>query len=481
MASVKKNTFFNFLLTFSSILFPLVSMPYISRVLNIQDIGMVNKGMAFCSFFCNIFSFGLAVYGARQIARVRDNEKLLNETFSTVFVAHILATILGLFFYYFYILIFLQDDVTCKIYFIFSFLFAVQPFSIDWLYAGLEEFKYISLRSILVKLFMLLSLFIFVKNKTDFYIYAVLYVCAQGLNAGFNMVNARKFVKLTLKSLPVFKVIWDAKFFYFQPLVAVCYQNINQLILGSNAEELALFVRASTLSSIIGTCIGPIMSAVKPRIDNGITADNDGYKKYIDFSFDFVSLIIWPLGFGIAAVSENVMYLFGGESFSIGYPVLMILGIGNIFIQYNVYYNNIISTPAGKERNTFWSCLITAIVSLLLNPFMITRYRAVGAALVLVFSEFIGTCTQLILINKQKLYTGSFSIEKVIYIASAICMFVIVRLSKSILNFNIYIETAVTIIIGIIAYTCLVLLLSILFKKKILLLNLIFKNGNTKK
>ena len=447
MASVKKNTFFNFLLTFSSILFPLVSMPYISRVLNIQDIGMVNKGTAFCSFFCNIFSFGLAGYGARQVARVRDNEKLLNETFSTVFVAHILATILGLVFYYFYILIFLQDDVTCKIYFIFSFLFAVQPFSIDWLYAGLEEFKYISLRSILVKLLMLLSLFIFVKNKTDFYIYAVLYVCAQGLNAGFNMVNARKFVRLSFKSLPVLNLIWKAKFFYFQPLVAVCYQSLNQLILGANTEELALFVRASTLSSIIGTCIGPIVNAVKPRIDNGINMNGDNYKKFIDASFDLISLIIWPLGFGLASLSENIMFLFGGESFYVGYPVLMIMGIGNIFIQYNVYFSNIISTPAGKERNTFWSCLITAIVSLCLNPIMIPRYGAIGAAIVLVFAESVGTCLQLILITRQKLYRGSFSFEKAIYIISAFCIFFIVRFCKHILELNIYVETIVCILI----------------------------------
>ena len=426
MGSLKKNAFFNFILTFSTILFPLFSMPYISKVLLISDIGLVNKGTAFSTLFSNVFSFGLAGYGARHVARVRNEKDKLNEIFTSVLFTHILVTLVGIIVYYIYTFSFVSEDITKNIFIIFSILFAVQPLSIEWLYMGLEEFKYISLRSVFVKILMLLSLFLFVKKETDFYIYGVLYVGAQGLNAFFNIFNARKFVRLTFHNFQFKRLLWNAKFFYLQPLLAVCYQNVNQLILGQNTEQLAIFVRATTLVGLIGSFIGPIMNAVKPRLENIINNDKQSYENYMSITFELVTCILWPLGFGVASLSENIMYIFGGEIFKSGYIVLMILSIGTVFTQYSVFFNNIVSIPAGMEKNTFYGNLFVAISALSLNPICIHKYGAYGAAVVLGFSEFLGMSVQIFLIKKEKLYIGFIKKEKIIYVVSAFIMFIII-------------------------------------------------------
>ena len=115
MSSLKKNTFFNFLLTFSTILFPLISMPYISKVLNISDIGLINKGTAFSTLFTNLFSFGIAGYASRQVARVREDKNELNCVFSSVLLTHIILTLIGIGIYLGYSIIFVSDDSSGKL------------------------------------------------------------------------------------------------------------------------------------------------------------------------------------------------------------------------------------------------------------------------------------------------------------------------------------------------------------------------------
>lgn len=464
MKSIKVNTFFNFLLTFSTILFPLVSMPYISKVLKISDIGLVNKGTAFCTLFTNLFSFGLAGYASRQVARVRDDKLELNRVFSSVLLTHILLTVFGLCIYFTYSFFFVQDDNTKTIFLLFSILFAVQPFAIEWLYSGLEEFKYISLRSIFVKLLMLASLFVFVHEEKDFVLYAILYIGAQGLNALFNIIHSRKFVRFSFKNLSFKSLLWSSKFFYLQTILAVCYQNINQLILGKNTEQLAYFVRGTTLVGLVGSFVGPVINAVKPRLENIIGNDADSYKKFSTITFEIVSFVIWPLGFGIAALSENIMFLFGGEAFKSGYRVLMILAIGSIFTQYSVFFNTIISTPAGFEKNTFWGNLVVAMSALILNPICIAKYGAIGAAFVLAFSELLGMIVQLCFIKKQKLYLDFLNFKQLVYFISAFVMFALIRIFKHMCNFNIMLEIVLYFFVGALSYIVLILINSVILK-----------------
>jgi len=476
MPSVKKNSLFNFILVFSNILFPFVSAPYISRVLNIADIGLINKGAALSTLFVNVCSFGLLGYGTREIARVRDNPQRLQITFSSILFSHLLIVAMGTFVYVFYTVHFVTDNITKKIYFLYLALLLVSPFTIEWFYTGLEKFKYISIRSIAIKVLSLVALFIFVKNKNDFYIYGVLLVLATGLNSLFNIVHAKKYISLTLKGISLKKVIWDSRYFYLQTLVAICYQNINQLILGKDYTELAFFVRATTIVTILDIVISPVMNAVKPRLAYIYASDFSKYSYYVNKTFNYTFCLAFPCAFGLALLGNNVMYLLGGEQFLRGGPVVSILALSKIITIIAVFLNEIISTPSGNEKNTFYSNFAVAIVACICNPFAIAKFGAIGAASILMLAESVGVITHLILIHKEKLYLHCFSWKKTKYVLAALLMALALYYIRHSIN-GIYMQLIICIPVGAVIYGTLLWLLSKLYDDEINEVEEIFSLG----
>ena len=464
--SLKKNTFFNFLLSGSSILFPLITTPYISRVLNIEDIGIINQGAVFSNLFINLISLGLSGYGAREIARVRDDKKKLNEVFFSVILLHFIAFIIGALFYLGFTFFFVDEQRLKKIYLIYFFLLFSNPFMIEWFYTGLEEFRYISVRSILIKVLMFVMLFVFVRTSKDFFHYAILLVGAQSLNSIFNILHAGKYINFKFIKFSLKHILFGAKYFYFQTLVAICYQNINQLVLGNNDKvQLALYVRATTLAALISSCTTPIMNAVKPRLEHIISADKNRYESCIDKCFNCVMVLLFPICFGIAALSSNIMLIFGGEQFSLGGAVLKTVAFSALVSNFSVFLNNIISTPAGFEKNTLFGNVSVAFFSLVLNPVLISQSGAKGAALAMLLAESSGVVIQLLFIKRQKLYLKFINYKLLKYFISAAFMYFLVEFLCTQIQSN-FLAFFVCILSGATVYLLVFLIFDIVFKDK---------------
>lgn len=422
--SIKKNSVFNFILTFANIVFPLVTMPYVSRILNISDIGVINHASALSMLFINIISLGVTGYGAREIARIRNDIEKRNKVFFSVLVLHVFACATGSLFYLGYIAFFVAETVLKQVYLVYYFLLFINPFMIEWFYTGLEEFKYIAIRSIFVKAIMFILLFAFVRNEADFLRYAVLLVAAQGMNGIYNIIHARKYISFKFFKIDLKTVLFGSKYFYFQTLVAICYQNINQLILGNyDTIQLALYVRATVLSSTIASCVNPIMNALKPRLENIIANDEIAYKTYIKKCFASVMFLLFPLCFGMSALSGSIMYIFGGEQFVAGATVLVVVAFSALISNLSVFFNNIISTPAGFEKNTLLGNIFVAVLSLALNPFLISKYGAIGAACTMLVAESAGLFTQVFLIKRHNLFLDFISWKISKYFISSLSMY----------------------------------------------------------
>lgn len=422
--SIKKNAVFNFILTFANIVFPLITIPYISRVLNISDIGIINQASALSTLFINLISLGVTGYGAREIARVRNDIEKRNKVFFSVLILHIFACAIGSLFYLGYVAFFVAETTLKQICFIYYFLLFINPFMIEWFYTGLEEFKYIAIRSIFIKVIMFILLFVFVRSERDFLPYSVLLVTAQGMNGIYNIIHARKYISFTFFTIDLKTVLFDSKYFYFQTLVAICYQNINQLVLGNyDTIQLALYVRATVLSGIIASCVNPIINALKPRLEHIIKHDEITYKAYIQKCFAGVMFLLFPLCFGMAALSKSIMYIFGGEQFVAGATILVIVAFSALISNLSVFFNNIISTPAGFEKNTLLGNIFVAAFSLMLNPFLISKYGAMGAACTMLVAETSGLFVQVFLIKRQNLFLDFISWKIAKYFVSALSMY----------------------------------------------------------
>ena len=462
MKSVKKNTFFNFLLSFSNILFPLITMPYISRILLINDIGVLNKGTSIYTLFVNLASFGLSGYGAREIARHKNEQDVMQKTFSSVLASHLFTVFIFSLIYFCYIFFFTASEQKI-VNILYILLFVITPLSVEWFYIGREDFGYIALRSFSIKVLLLILVFTLVHSTEDFIYYAIIFIAAQGINFLYNIFHARLFVHFSFKCVNIWKTFSLSKFFYFQTLVAICYQNINQLILGQNEVQLALFVRALSFATLISALITPICNAVKPRLEYVISNDVERYKSYINNAFDCIMSILCPVVLGMVALSSNITLIFGGKQFEAGTSVLAVCCLSSFSTQIAVFLNTIISTPAGFEKNTFFSNATVAACALILNPILISKFGALGASFALLCAETFGVIVHLLLIKRHKLYSDWLDIKKTKYLFSAVLMFFIVVYVKQFIA-NIYMQCFIGVCFGVFAYIFFVLIFSKLFK-----------------
>lgn len=460
--SLKKNTLFNYILIISNFIFPFISAPYVSRVLQINDIGLINNGNVLATLVIKLCSLGFAAYSSREIARCRNEKTQLNKFFSLSFTSHLLATIIGLLIYYLYVICFINDTKSKLVYLIFGFQIIAESFRIDWLYSGLENFTYIAKRSIIIKFLSIIALFVFVHKTSDYYIYAVLLVTANIANCLFNILYSKKFVELKLSLKGFWGLVRNCKYFYFLTVIMICYQNINQLILGKNNTDLALYTRALSLGATISMLVTPIINTMAPRLSNIVQTDKQAYKEYVEKAYSFYLFLLLPSVTGLALLAREFMYLFGGEQFLQGDKTLAVIALYYGISTTSVFINELINIPNSFEKNTMYSNCFVALVALVANPFFILQFGSVGAALVSFLSECVGLFVQLILMVKRKLMIKIQLKHQLKYYICTVFMGIIIICVKYYCS-NAYITILVAVPMAVIGYLCSQLLVSKLF------------------
>lgn len=201
MASLKKNVIYSSLLTTANYIFPLLTYPYVSRVLGVDKIGVCNFVDSIINYFVLFSMLGINIMGIREIASCKDNREELNKRFSSLFILNTISTSIVL------ILLIIAIETVPKLYehrdimyigvlkLIFSYLL------IEWLYKGLENFKFITTRTIILKCIYVLAVFLFVKDVDDYKIYYFIMSIMIVINAIINIVYSTKFVSLKLKKI----------------------------------------------------------------------------------------------------------------------------------------------------------------------------------------------------------------------------------------------------------------------------------------
>lgn len=203
--SLAKNLIYNIIYTVANILFPFVTSIYVSRILLLVGVGKVASAQNIASYFVTIAALGLPSYGVREFAKVRDNKVEREKLFTELLLLNIVSTTLAV--VGFFALVFVNAGfngewalyIACGLAIFFNYL------NIDWMYKGLEEYGYITGRSLAIKGISLLALFLFVKTRQDYVIYALISNLATGGNYVFNVIHARKFVKIRFSGIKLTK------------------------------------------------------------------------------------------------------------------------------------------------------------------------------------------------------------------------------------------------------------------------------------
>jgi len=199
--SIKKNAFFNTVRTISSLIFPIITFPYVSRILGPNGTGQVNFALSIIGYFILLASLGIPLYGIREIARVRDNKNELKELAQELFIIHLISTIIVVVVLIFFIFLNKKLYSEKTLFLVSSISIISSTLSVDWLFQGLEEYKKITIRSIIFSLVSLIMIFLIIHNENDYIKYATIGVFTSLFSALLNFFDVRDvlFVKRSVK------------------------------------------------------------------------------------------------------------------------------------------------------------------------------------------------------------------------------------------------------------------------------------------
>lgn len=464
--NLKKNYIYNTINLITSVFISLFILPYISRTLGPENIGIYSYSYTISSYFVMLIVLGLANYGNREIAKSKDKDiHIKNKTFSSIYYFQLSMGISVLIIYYIYIYLFIKDH---KIIFnILSLHIFSSIIDVSWAVNGLELFKSSSIRGIIVNLISLILIFLNVKSENDLNIYVLIVTLTGVVTQIINWAIISKHLKLIKVNIKSIIRHIKPNLILFIPVLAVSvYKMMDKIMIGkiSNLIQLGFYENSEKLIRIPTLLISSLGTVMLPRMSNLFArGDNKSIEKYISFSLIFAVGISSVLCFGLMGTSKEVIEVLFGENFKDSINVFILLLPSCIFLA----FSNVIRTqyliPNHKDSIFVKAVIYGAIVNFLSNIFLIKQYEASGAAIGTLLAESTVCIYQIIAIRK------SLNIYKYIksvlpYILSGLIMFIIL------FNINIYLPIFLRLIFksifGGIVYLVLILFYIFTFRPK---------------
>lgn len=434
-SSVKKNFSYNIIYQILILILPLITAPYVSRVIGAEGNGIYSYTYSIVQYFALFAMLGLNNYGNRTVAKCRDNKEKLSREFSSIYVLQLLTTISMVILYLAYIYLFDNRYITFAL---IQLIYLVSTcFDINWLFFGLEKFKLTVTRNTIIKIVSAVSIFAFVKTKEDLTIYAILMTGA----SLFSQLSLWPFVRKEVKfAKPKWKeVIKHLKpnIILFIPVIAVSvYKIMDKIMLGSMStiENVGYYEYAERILNMPISIITALGTVMLPRISNLVAnGENNTIKIYIDKSMDFMMFLSVAICFGLIVVSPEFIPIFLGNEFIRTGEVIQYLAITIVFIS----WANVIRTqyliPNEKDKSYIISVLIGAFVNFSINLLLIPKYEVMGATIGTILAEFAVMLYQTIAVRKE-LDIKKYLRYLVKYTISGIIMYIIIVNLKNIIQ-----------------------------------------------
>lgn len=404
--SIKNNFLLNLSTTITGLLFPLITFPYASRILMADGIGQVQFFQSIIDYVSLCTALGIPLYAVREIARIRDNKELRSRTTIEILLLHAILTLVG------YIVVFILAKTVAKIeidaslFFLLSTTLFFNTIGVAWFYQAIEDFKYITLRSLFVRILSLVALFIFVKTKQDLFYYAGILVIGTVGNNIFNFFRLRKYIKLSkgeFKRLNLLRHLIPALKIFILNLVISIYVNLDSVMLGflKNEESVGYYAAATRLTKAILGIVSSLGAVLLPRFSNMITnGQKEEFQLLANKAASFTIALSLPMSVGLIFMAAPIIHIFCGNGFEpsiltlkLVAPIVLFIGLSGIIGMQILY-------PQGREKYVIISTMVGACINLLINYLLIPQYGQYGAALGTVIAEFMVTVIMILLGRK---------------------------------------------------------------------------------
>jgi O-antigen/teichoic acid export membrane protein len=391
--ALKKNVIYNTILTVSNVTFPVITTPYVSRVLGVENIGIVNFATTYASYFALFVALGIPMYGMREIAKQANNQEGRNQIFSELFVINVLSAVIFSIIYL--ITIFSVPSFAQNKEFLLivgtSVLFV--PLNVDWFFSGREKFKIVTLRTLATKIIAVGGLFIFVRTRNDIIPYLLLTVAAnlssQIWNFGYMLKTE---VRIRFKYLQIKKHMNAVLVLFASNVTAGVFIMLNTLLLGflSNYTQVGYYASAMKICRLILDIIIAISPVVIARI-NTIKGEKDNQKeilRLLDNSFGYMMMLAIPATIGLIVIAPRFVPLFFGEEFTPATISLQLLSLLIVLVSLSSLFGWQILFTMGYEKKILYATLIGCISDICLSTLLV-HHGSFGVSVAYIITEII--------------------------------------------------------------------------------------------
>ena len=453
--SVTKNYIYNLIYQILVLILPLITPPYVSRALGAEGIGIYSYTISIVTYFTLFGSLGIAMYAQREIAYVQDDREERSKVFWEIVILRAATLILSMIIFYF---IFAYKGEYSTYYKILLLEIVANIFDISAFFQGMEEFKKIIKRNLIVKAISVISIFIFIKEPTDLAKYILIYTLSNLLGNISLWFYLPKYInKVQIRQLKFKKHLKPTIALFIPQIATQIYTVLDKTMIGSiiiDKAEVGYYEQSQKIVKMIMTLVTSLGTVMLPRVANDFAnGKKDEIKKNILTSFNFVYFLSLPMMAGLIAVAKDLVPWFLGQDFEksiyiiyVISPIILMIGLSNVIgVQYLL--------PTKKQKQFTTSVIIGAVTNLIFNFIFIPTFASVGAAIGTIIAETTVTLVQICYIRKEFNIKQILSLSLKYLISSIIMLLVIVILNIILLNnYSVIIRMCIDVTLGVVTY-----------------------------
>ena len=391
----QKNIFYNVLLAVSQVLFPLLTFPYLARVLGPENIGLYNFSESYARYFALVAALGISVYGVREIAKKQEQPKALSNTFVELFLINFIATCILSIVYIFTIVYTTKLSSNASLFYWSFLFFFFQVFVLEWFFTGINQFKYIAIRFFFIRLVFIAAIFIFIKEANDYVKYMQLQVELTFFLGIINFVYLFKFIDLKnirLNELNLLKHLKPLLLLFLTIFSISVYLHFDTVLLGilADNESVGYYSAPLKLVKIIIAVLAAITAAMFPKMvqffEQGEMVE---FEKMLSQSFELVVSIGIPTTILVYILAPEIIYILFGSSFEHAIIPLQITAPLILIVSLSTIFGFQILSVHSKDSAILKSAVAGMLFSLVASFLFIPKFKQVGAAYIILFTEIL--------------------------------------------------------------------------------------------
>lgn len=402
--SLKINAILNTIRQSLTMLFPLITFPYVSRVLGTEEFGKYTFSASIVTYFQLFSAFGISTFAIREGAAIRENKKAVSKLASDLFSFNIITCTIA------YVALILLVIFSTKInsysplVFTQSLCMVLTLLGLDWVNNVYEDFLYITVRYIIIQIIALASIFLFVRSSADTAKYCLILILGSYGGNLINLFYIRRYISLPRPRLfPIKTYIVPLAVLFVNSLATTIYVNSDVTMIGIflNDNEVGLYSFSSKIYNILKYFINAAVIVTIPRLASVVRTNRDKYNSLIEKALYALIVFLLPISAGLLILSKQVIMVAGGKGYINGYSSLMILSFSLIFALLGSICTNCILIIHKLEKRVLISTIISATINVLLNLILIPTIGIEGAAITTVIAELVNMIIQSYFIKKE--------------------------------------------------------------------------------